>query len=111
MTVDVVDSNGNYRNIGTTTTDATGIYSLSWKPDIPGNFTVIATFHGTNGYWPSYSETTFVVDPTAPTASPIATVQTNLATTTDLMLYLAVGVIAIIVAIAIVGLMLLRKKP
>ncbi len=28
VTVDVIDSNGNYRNIGTATTDATGMYSL-----------------------------------------------------------------------------------
>ena len=28
VTVDVLDSNGNYRNIGTATTDATGMYSF-----------------------------------------------------------------------------------
>jgi hypothetical protein len=110
VTVDVLDSNGNYRNIGTAQTDQTGMYSLTWKPDIAGSYKVVATFHGTNGYWPSYSETSFVVDPAAPTASPIATAPSNLATTSDLVLYLAAGVIAIIIAIAIVGLLLLRKK-
>ena len=54
VTLDVVDANGNYRNIGTATTDASGMYSYQWKPDIEGKYTVIATFHGTNGYWPSY---------------------------------------------------------
>ena len=44
VTIDVVDSNGNYRNIGTATTDATGMYSFTWTPDISGNYTVIATF-------------------------------------------------------------------
>ena len=34
VTVDVIDANGNYRNIGTTTSDATGTYSLAWQPDI-----------------------------------------------------------------------------
>ena len=88
------------------------MYSLSWKPDISGNYTVVATFHGTNGYWPSYSETSFVVDQSTATATtPTATAPSNLATTTDLMTYIIVAIIAIIIAIAIVGLLILRKKP
>jgi hypothetical protein len=106
VTVDVLDSNGNYRNIGTATTDATGTFSLQWTPDIPGKYTVIATFHGTNGYWPSNSETSFAVDPAAATASPYPTV--NLPPTE---MCFAVSTIAIIIAIAIVGLLILRKKP
>ena len=80
-------------------------------PDIEGMYTVIATFEGTNGYWPSYSETSFAVDPASPTQAPTQPPQTNLATTTDLMMYMAIGVVAIIIAIAIVGLLLLRKRP
>jgi hypothetical protein len=110
-TIDVLDSNGNYRNIGTTTTDATGRYSLQWTPDIPGKYTVIATFHGTNGYWGSYSETSFAVDLAAPTTVPTNAPQTNLATTTDLMTYILVSAIAIIIAIAIATVLMLRKRP
>ena len=106
VTVDVLDSNGNYRNIGTTTTDATGNYKVIWTPDIPGDFTVIATFHGTNGYWPSYAEEAFTVGNPAPTASPYPTV--NLPPTET---YFAASTIAIIIAIAIVGILILRKKP
>jgi hypothetical protein len=108
VTIDVLDSNGNYRNIGSATTDASGMYTMSWKPDIPGDFTVVATFHGTNSYWPSYSETSFVVDPAAspaPTSAPI----TGYATTTDLLTYIAVFAIAIIVVVIIIGLLILRK--
>ncbi len=50
VAISVLDSNGNYRGIGTATTDESGSYSLTWTPDIPGNFTVYATFAGTNGY-------------------------------------------------------------
>ena len=57
VSIYVLDSNGNYRQIGTATTDLSGSYSLAWKPDIPGNYTVYAIFAGTNGYWPSTSET------------------------------------------------------
>jgi hypothetical protein len=111
VTVDVIDSNGNFRNIGTAQTDQTGMYSFTWKPDISGSYKVIATFHGTNGYWPSYSETSFVVDEATTTPSPVATTPANLATTSDLMMYIVGATIAIIIAIAIVGLLLLRKHP
>ena len=46
----VLDSNGNHYPVGTATTDASGMYTLSYTPTIAGNFTVFATFAGTNGY-------------------------------------------------------------
>src|SRR3989337_4055466 len=55
--IDVLDSNGNYRNIGTTTSDLSGFFSFTWDPDIPGKCTVVATFGGTKSYYGSYSET------------------------------------------------------
>ncbi len=70
VTIDVLDSNGNYRKIGTANTDASGAYTLTLMLDIPRDYTAVATFHGTNGYWPSYAETSFAVDPTAPTTTP-----------------------------------------
>jgi len=111
VNVDVLDANGNFRNIGTATTDSNGFYSLDWKPDIPGKYTVYVTFAGTNSYYGSYAESAFVVDEVAGT-SPVPTqALTGLATTNDLLTYLAVGVIAIIIAISIVGVLLLRKRP
>ena len=64
----VVDSNGNYR-IGTTTSND-GFFNLNWKPDIEGQYTVYASFVGSESYWPSHAITSFVVDSAAPTASP-----------------------------------------
>jgi hypothetical protein len=49
VSLDVVDANGNFRNIVTATAYASGTYTYNWKPDIEGAYTVIATFHGTNG--------------------------------------------------------------
>ncbi len=111
VSIDVLDSNGNYRNIGTTTSDGSGTFAFTWTPDIAGAYTVIATFAGSDSYYPSNAETHFTASEAAPTAQPTAAPQTNLATTTDIMMYIAVGVIAIIIAIAIVGVLLLRKKP
>ena len=35
VSISVLDSNGNYRLIGTTTSDSSGMFTLSWTPDIP----------------------------------------------------------------------------
>jgi hypothetical protein len=107
VTIDVLDSNFNYRTIGSATTDASGKYSLTWTPDIAGNYTVIASFAGTNGYWPSYSENSFNVmeaPPATPTPTPAAPLP-------PIETYFVVATVAIIIAIAIVGLLILRKRP
>ena len=96
--IDVLDSNNNYRNIGSAITDASGQYSMSWLPDIPGDFTVVARFGGTNGYWPSYAETSFAVDVAAPTSSTPAAITVSSDAT---QMYVIVVGIAIIIAIAI----------
>jgi hypothetical protein len=110
VSIDVYDSNGNYRNIGTATTSATGTYSLAWTPDIPGSYQVIATFHGNNAYWGSYAQTAFEVmnAPTAtaaPTAAPL--------TAADMYFVPAIAglFVLIIVVLVLVALMLLRKRP
>jgi outer membrane protein assembly factor BamB len=110
VSIDVIDANNNFRHIGTATSDITGAYSLMWKPDIPGKYTLIASFAGSESYWPSSSETSFGVEIGA-TPAPTAVAQTGLATTSDLMTYMAVGVIAIIIAIAIGFALVLRKRP
>jgi hypothetical protein len=107
----VLDSNHNYRLIGTATTDETGFYTLTWTPDISGNYTVYATFAGNAGYWPSLAETSFTVSSPAITPAPTAPPVSGLATMSGLTTEFAVAVIVIIIAVAIVGLLLLRKKP
>jgi hypothetical protein len=110
VTIDVIDANGNYRNIGTATTDTSGVFNFDWKPDISGKYTVIATFAGSNAYYPSYSETGFVVDE-IPESTPTPT-QAALTSVADT--YLLPGIAAIIIAIAIVGVVILlaiRKRP
>jgi hypothetical protein len=111
VTVAVIDSNGNCYDIGTAVTDPSGFYSLSWTPIIPGDFTVTATFAGTDSYYGSYANAAFYASAAAPTAAPTAAPVTGYVTTSDLMMYMVGGVVAIIIAIAIVGLLILRKKP
>jgi hypothetical protein len=104
VSLDVIDTNGNYRNIGTTTSDASGMFTFTWTPDIEGSYTVYATFAGSKSYWPSSAETSFSVDSAPPTPSPYPV--TNLPPTETYIL--GIG-IAIIIAIAIATLIIIRS--
>ncbi len=104
----VVDANGNYRSIGTATSDATGFFSLQWTPDISGKYTVYAQFMGSASYWPSQATTAFVVDeapePTAaPTQAPATMVE-------QYFLPSVAAIIVAIIAIGVVIILLVRKK-
>jgi hypothetical protein len=108
--INVVDSNGNYRQIGTVTSNSDGFYTLNWKPDIEGQYTVYASFGGSAAYWPSHAITSFAVDPALPTPAPTQSPPQSAAD-----LYLLPGIIAIIVAILLVGvvlaLLVVKKRP
>ena len=106
VSIDVVDSNGNYRNIGTTTSDSSGMFSLTWTPDIEGSYYAVATFAGSDSYWPSSAETSFVVD--SPQATPSPYPQVSIPPTE---MYIIGTGLAIIVAIAIAALLILKKRP
>ncbi len=57
VSLDTLDPNGNFVHIGDVTTDMSGMFSHMWTPEIPGKFTVIATFMGDDSYGSSYAET------------------------------------------------------
>ena len=105
VSIDVVDANGNFRNVGTATSDISGVYSLVWEPDIPGKYSVIATFAGSESYGSSFASTSFYVEeapqPTPP-PEPTPAPQTD-------TYVLGMG-IAILAAVIILGLLILRKK-
>lgn len=102
----VLDSNNNLRDIGTTVADADGFFSLNWMPDIDGKYTVYASFEGSESYWPSHAVTAFNVEQAEPTETSVPIISLP-----PTELYFVASTIAIIVAIAIVGMLLLRKKP
>jgi outer membrane protein assembly factor BamB len=107
VTLDAVDPNGNWKHIGTVTSDSSGTFKKMFTPEVPGEYTIIATFGGSESYWPSYAETAIGVDEappataTPPPAAPLPPYE---------MYTIGTGV-AIIIAVAIVGLMILRKRP
>ncbi|MGA2523475.1 MAG: PQQ-binding-like beta-propeller repeat protein [Candidatus Bathyarchaeia archaeon] len=105
----VLDSNGNHYPVGTVTTDASGMYTLSYTPTIAGNFTVFATFAGTNGYWPSSAETSFVATGAHATEAPTATPLTGVASESTVE-YVGIAIIIVIIIIgAVLALLMMRK--
>ncbi len=104
----VVDANGNYREVGKSTSNADGFFSYNWKPDIPGEYVVYASFLGSESYWPSHAVTSFAVDP-----APDATTQPTPIPQSVADLYFVPAVAGIIVAIVVVGaviVLMLRKR-
>jgi hypothetical protein len=106
VSIDAIDPNGNFVHIGTAASDAKGVFHYTWTtPNIPGEYAVMTTFAGTNGYWPSDAETNMVISetPPAPTPTPAAAPLPPYET------YILLATVATIIAIATVGIMLYRK--
>ena len=57
VVLEAVDPNGDLIDIGTTTSDASGLFSYLWEPGQEGKYTIIATFEGSGAYGKSFAET------------------------------------------------------
>ena len=110
VSIDAVDPNGNSMHIGTATSDVSGIFAYTWTPAIAGNYKIMATFIGSNSYGSSYGETAATVV-NAPAITSTATPnQATAATTSDVMTFSLIGAIIVIIALAIVAVLLLKRK-
>jgi hypothetical protein len=106
VSIDAVDPNNNFVHIGDATSDGTGQFAFKWEtPLVPGMYTIVTTFAGSESYWPSHSETHMIVS-AAPAATPPIEFPQPIDNT---MTIVAMG-IAIIIVVAIVGILILRKK-
>ncbi len=111
ISIDAIDPNGNPQHLGDTTSDISGTFAYTWTPNLAGNWQITTTFMGSNSYGSSWAEAHANVVDAPTTSTPTTTTISIGQTTTDaLMMYIVAGVIAIIIAIAIVGLLLLKKK-
>ncbi len=105
-----LDPNGNVEDLGTVTSDMSGKYQLSFTPPVSGTYKITATFAGDGSYGSSWDETGLIVS-AASASSPTPITNINMGDfTAPVATYIALGVVAIIIAIAIVGLLLLRKR-
>jgi outer membrane protein assembly factor BamB len=108
VTLDSIDPNGNAVPIGTATTDESGTYNFLWEPPIEGKYTIIATFAGSKAYGSSYAETALAAAkaPETQTSEPVV----QPADYTMVLYGIAAAAIAIIIAVVIVGILILRKR-
>ena len=107
VTLTAIDQTGKVINIGTTTTNGYyGTFSYAWQPPTQQVYTITASFAGDDSYGSSSAATAVAVGAASaptPTTAPIqAAPDYN-------MTIIGMG-IAIILAVAIVGLLILRKR-
>jgi hypothetical protein len=108
VTLTVLDPNNNCYDVATTTSNDNGFYSASFVPEVPGKYTVYATFTGSESYWSSSAVTAITVEEahgatTEPTPMP--------ASAADLyFLPMSIGTIVAIIVIGLVLILMLRKR-
>jgi hypothetical protein len=68
--ISVLDPNNNTYEVARTTSDSTGMFKATFTPPVPGAYTIIASFEGSNSYWASKSETAIAVSETKSSTSP-----------------------------------------
>jgi hypothetical protein len=109
VTLSYIDPNNNYFVIGTTTTDTNGQYSYAFTPDVPGTYTITASFGGSNSYFSSSAQTSVAFDsPAGPTAEATAQPQS----VADMyFIPVSVGLFIVIIVIGAVLALMMRKRP
>jgi hypothetical protein len=98
VSLDTLDPNGNYIHIGNTISDANGKFCYQWVPEVPGKYTVYASFPGSNSYYSSTSETFIAVEEPEATATPTEKPQASVADT-----YFIPAVAGLFIAIILLG--------
>jgi hypothetical protein len=110
VSLDAMDPAGNFIHIGDVTTDGlSGTFGFVWTPDAVGQYTVSATFMGDESYGSSHA-TTYVGITEAPVTPDNDTKGQTVVDNTPIFYAIFAAAIAIIIAIAIVGVLLLRKR-
>ncbi|PVX25048.1 MAG: hypothetical protein CW691_05750 [Candidatus Bathyarchaeum sp.] len=106
--LEAIDSNGNYQNLGTTTSDSYGNYGFAFCPETVGTYMIIATFDGSESYYGSTSTTYLAVDEGATASTPIEP-ETGEAPliSTEVAIIAAVAVVCVI---GVVAFWALRKR-
>jgi hypothetical protein len=104
--VSVLDPNNNVYEVGRATSDENGMYSVAFTPQVPGKYTIISTFEGSESYWGSYAETAINVEE-APSATPVPTPTPAPMTDTYIVGFGSAMLVAIIIGFV---LLLLRKR-
>ena len=108
VTLDAIDQNGKFFSIGKVSSDLSGMFKKMWTPENEGEYTIIATFEGSESYWASYAETAVGVGPAQTTEetdmtsleNSVSDVEDSVSNqTTYILAILALVIIAIVIAL------------
>jgi hypothetical protein len=61
VNLEIVDPNNDRYQIGTVKSEPSGVYAFDFTPPSSGLYKIIATFQGSDSYWPSVAETFLLV--------------------------------------------------
>jgi signal transduction histidine kinase len=107
---------GSAINIGQTTSDGYGYFQFLWTPPSTGNYKIQATFAGSESYWSSTAQTGLSVSAASPSISTSPSANTGTTapspssqTASSLIIYIA-AVIAVIVIVAPLTALILRRR-
>jgi hypothetical protein len=105
VSLDAVDPNGNFVHLGTATSDSSGTFGYKWTtPDVPGEYSIIATFGGSESYFASSAETHAVVS-----EAPVATTAPGYPQPIDYTLAIIGATVVLLVAIVLASIWIRRK--
>jgi len=108
VVITVIDPNNNAYEVARTTSDASGFFSAEFDPEVPGKYTVIASFEGSRSYYGSFAETALLVEE-APQPTPVPTASPAPMTDTYVTGF-GIGMIIAIVVIGLLIILMLRKR-
>ena len=108
VVVSVIDPNNNCYEVGRTVSNSDGMYKVMFTPEVPGEYTVIASFAGSKAYYGSFAQTALGVNE-APDTTPAPT-PTPAPMTDTYVLGLGIASIIAIIAIGLVLIMMVRKR-
>jgi hypothetical protein len=106
-----VDSSGSTTDIGTVVSDVGGMYKKGWTPPAEGEYTIVATFDGSNAYFGSCAETALLVGGgAAPVVSPSPTSAVSPpGSGTPMTTYIAI-IAAVLIVVAVAAALILRRR-
>jgi hypothetical protein len=108
VVLETLDPNGNFYEIGRTTSDINGNYGFMWLPEVPGEYQIFARFEGSASYGPS-SATTYVGVAEAPQPTPTPT-PTPAPMTDTYVLGIGAGAIIAIIVVGLILILMMRKR-
>ncbi|MFW9847306.1 MAG: PQQ-binding-like beta-propeller repeat protein, partial [Candidatus Thorarchaeota archaeon] len=98
VTLTAIDQNGQVIDIGTATSDGTGLFKKLWTPQNTGEYTIIASFDGSDSYWSSSSGTGLGVVEAISPGLPIES--EPIISLTTIAIVAAVAVVAVVTLVA-----------